>query len=75
MNALLDFSFEDAGARWFIQARSLQDVCRIDPVVDPAAHHTVRPDFEFVHRDLARLVTLAAHEKRESNRTLLYVAE
>ena len=53
MHTLLHLTLEDSGARRFVEAGELQDVCGIDPVIASAAHDMVASDFELVNRDIA----------------------
>lgn len=51
--ALLHLSFEDSCARRLVEFRNLQDVCGIDPVVDPSSHDMITGDIELVNWYLA----------------------
>lgn len=55
MDVLLNISLKDSRSSRLVEACSLQDVCRIDPVVVPPSHHMlfeICAELELVHGNL-----------------------
>lgn len=62
VNILLYVSFEDPSPSWLVKASSLQDVCRIDPIVLPSSHDMflhITAKLEFVYRYLKTVATIS----------------
>ena len=55
VNVFLHISFENSGSSWLVEPSSLQNMCRIDPVIMSPSHHMffeVTTKLEFVYRYL-----------------------
>lgn len=52
MDALLDLTLQNSSARRLVKPRDFKDMCSIDPVIGPPAHHIFPVYFELIYRYL-----------------------
>jgi hypothetical protein len=63
VDVLLHFTLKDSGSGGLVEASSLQDVCRIDPIIGATSHNMllqVHAELKLINRNLLAIQLLAS---------------